>query len=142
MVNTKKNRVRTHVTHADKVVHRHEPKQDHVGAPNWTKGSQFGYIQSFMEDWLATVPRSHTRRAVVRKVAILFITKYGWDLEDNPDALDPDPEDLVALDKELAEGNSEDENTLHASQLKALQTVSILSSLILIIAHKANPAPR
>jgi hypothetical protein len=113
--------------HPDKPARkRKEQTQDHVGAPTWAEGSQFQYLQSFIGDWTITQPRSGPRKAIIRKIAILFLSKYGWEMEENPDALDPDPVKLLELDAALTDGCTDTEIELRATRLAALQTVSML----------------
>jgi hypothetical protein len=55
-----------------------------------------------MDSFNATVPHSKAQRELIKKIAILYTTKYGWDCIENADANDPNPDDLVAFSKALS----------------------------------------
>jgi hypothetical protein len=100
-------RAPNHEPHPDKSKKKVKT-QDHIGAPMWAKGSQFDYLWSFIDEFNESQPRSKVRKDLVKKVAVLYITKYGWDCVEDPEALDPNPDDLVALSKAL-EGVGEEQ---------------------------------
>jgi hypothetical protein len=102
---------------------KHVKTQDHIGAPMWAKGSQFDYLWSFVEQFNVTEPRSKEHKALMQKVAVLYITKYGWDRVENPDAEDPDSDELVALSKAL-EGEGKEQIDAQQKVLADFRAVS------------------
>lgn len=121
---TARKRTTRRPAHPEKPSAKRVRKQDHVGAPTWAKGTQFQYLESFLDDWMETPRKSKERGQYVRMVVILFLTKYGWDWADGdkPDAEDPNPEELLAHDQLIA-GEGEEQKLVNAALISALQTV-------------------
>lgn len=117
-----------HAAHPEKPVRTRLPVQDHVGAPFWALGTQVEYMRSFLDEWKDTKSRSKERAFVVKKVAILFIYKYGWDWADGdkPDANDPDPEDLEMADLAIA-----GEGDVKAERVQMLKDITLVSFCVL-----------
>jgi hypothetical protein len=119
---------------AGRVLHAPHPKkktkkektQDHVGAPYWGTPSQVEYLKGFVEDFACTDSRSKDRKEIIKKISILFITKFGWDWENNEEdeETDPDDSDMAELSKAL-EGSSNEETERRAEILTAFREVSL-----------------
>jgi hypothetical protein len=117
-----------HAPHPKKTSKK-EKTQEHVGAPYWGTASQVAYLTDFVEDFLCTAARSKQRKELIKKISILFFTKYGWDWEDNTESEEPDPDDsdMAALSKAL-DGSSNEETDERAKTLTEFREVTFDAS--------------
>jgi hypothetical protein len=99
-----------------------QPTGGRRGATNWAKGSQLSFLERRKDAWVDCEGKKE-RSQFYSDVAILFVHKYGWELQDNDDA-DPDESDIALIRKALTGEGTEDEQKKHAEELGSLRGVS------------------
>jgi hypothetical protein len=92
------------------------------GASNWAKGTQLPFLESRKDTW-EDCENKKERSQFYADVAILFVNKYGWDLQDNDDP-DPDESDIASIRKALTGEGTEEKQKQHAAELATLRAVS------------------
>lgn len=92
------------------------------GPATWAVGSQFTFLDARKKDWIDNDDRKD-RSKFYSDVAVLFVNKYGWSMQDN-DEPDPDESDPASIHLELLAGVTDAEKKERIDTLAKLRCVS------------------
>lgn len=91
------------------------------GPPTWARGSQLIFLRSRMSTWADC--KATQRGKFYSDVTWLYLSKYGWDNEDNED-VDLDDSDMAAVREELRNSGTLEEQQQNQATFKGLRRVS------------------